>query len=88
MASPIPPNVEIENPDWRPLEKRLSREQCGDFMWMNRSVHVVPGFRIVIEHYKHRGTRNYIRIDQYGRCYDRNGLQISFEAAYALAVTL
>ena len=45
---------------WRPLERKLPPELCGEFMWMFSENGV--------EHYKHLVTRRYLRIDGHGRC--------------------
>ena len=47
--------IEVGEPDWKPLEGALSRENYADFMYMGN----VGG--IVL--YKHRDTRLYLNID-------------------------
>ena len=47
--------IEVGEPDWKPLEGALSRENYADFMYMG----VTSG--IVL--YKHRDTRRYLNID-------------------------
>ncbi len=56
-------------PDWKPLEKLVGPEGCGEFMWMWRE----GG----IQFYKHICTRRYLLLDSEGRCYRRgvDGLQ-------------
>ncbi|MBX9601378.1 MAG: hypothetical protein K2X35_10245 [Bryobacteraceae bacterium] len=46
-------------PNWAPLETRLAPELCAEFMWMYR--------RDGVEHYKHIGTRRYLRLTTDGR---------------------
>ena len=64
-----------ETPNWIPLEKALSAEQCGDFMYMGRAVY--DGKEI--ELYKHVYTRRYLNIDSQGNFYCFTG------SAYSLA---
>ena len=47
--------IEVGEPDWKPLERVLSREQCEDFMFMGSAGGIVL--------YKHRDTRRYLNID-------------------------
>lgn len=47
-------------PNWKPLEAKLARTHCAEFMWMYRE----DG----IEYYKHVITRRYLRLDSSGRC--------------------
>jgi hypothetical protein len=47
--------IEVGAPDWKPLERVLSREQCGCFMFMGTAGPIVL--------YKHRDTRRYLNID-------------------------
>lgn len=49
--------------NWAPLETMLTPELCAEFMWMYRE----GG----IEHYKHIITRQYLLLDQGGRCLSR-----------------
>ncbi|MDX6459009.1 MAG: hypothetical protein QOJ51_1350 [Acidobacteriaceae bacterium] len=42
------------SPNWRPLERLFSAEECSNFMYMGRSGS--------IELYKHRETRRYLNI--------------------------
>lgn len=51
--------------NWVPLESKLAREHCAEFMWMYRDRGV--------EHYKHIQTRRYLRLDAVGRCLARQG---------------
>ena len=54
--------IEVGEPDWKPLEGALSRENYADFMYMGH----VGG--IVL--YKHRDTRRYLNIEaETGRFY-------------------
>jgi hypothetical protein len=46
--------------NWKPLESRLSPDQCAEFMWMYREDGV--------DHFKHIETRRYLRLDVIGRC--------------------
>ena len=59
----------FENPNWKPLEKVVAPDGCGDFMWMWRGDGV--------EVYKHIRTRRYLLLDSAGQCYRRgpNGLE-------------
>jgi len=47
--------IEVGEPDWRPLERALPPEFCGDFMFMGKAGDIVL--------YKHRLTRRYLNID-------------------------
>jgi hypothetical protein len=42
------------SPNWRPLERLFSAEECSNFMYMGKSGS--------IELYKHRETRRYLNI--------------------------
>ena len=59
----------FENPNWKPLEKIIGPDGCGDFMWMWQEAG--------IEFYKHIRTRRYLLLDSTGQCYRRgpNGLE-------------
>ena len=48
-------------PSWAPLERRLRRPECAEFMWMYRQAG--------LDHYKHIETRKYLRLDGEGRCF-------------------
>jgi hypothetical protein len=69
--------IEVDAPDWKPLEGVFSREQCVDFMFMGTAGAIVL--------YKHRDTRRYLNIDsETGRFYlyvDRDYTAISREQA-------
>ena len=47
--------IEVGQPDWRPLERALPSEFCEDFMFMGKVGDIVL--------YKHRITRRYLNID-------------------------
>jgi hypothetical protein len=54
--------IEVRAPDWKPLERALSREHCADFMFMGSAGGIVL--------YKHHDTRRYLNIDsETGRFY-------------------
>ena len=69
--------IEVGEPDWKPLEGALSRENYADFMYMG----VTSG--IVL--YKHRDTRRYLNIgSETGRFYryaDGDYIEINREQA-------
>jgi hypothetical protein len=44
----------ISSPNWRPLERLFSAEECSNFIYMGKSGS--------IELYKHRETRRYLNI--------------------------
>jgi hypothetical protein len=46
--------IEVGEPDWKPLEGVLSRQNCADFMYMGHADGIVL--------YKHRDTRRYLNI--------------------------
>ncbi len=48
-------------PNWKPLENRLSRARCAGFMYMGR----VNGINL----YKHGISRSYLNLDDDGNCY-------------------
>jgi hypothetical protein len=47
----------VSEPNWKPLERLFSHEECAAFMYMGRVG--------TIEQYKHRDTRRYLNIDAY-----------------------
>ena len=47
--------IEVEKPDWWPLERALPSEFCESFMFMGKAGDIVL--------YKHRLTRRYLNID-------------------------
>ena len=47
--------AEANQPNWKPLERLFSREECSAFMYI--------GSAGTIELYKHRDTRRYLNID-------------------------
>jgi hypothetical protein len=47
-------NIEVGPPDWEPLERVVSQDECAEFMYMGRAGE--------IELYKHRLTRRYLNI--------------------------
>jgi len=47
--------IEVDKPDWRPLENAMPSEFCEDFMFMGKAGDIV--------FYKHRLTRRYLNID-------------------------
>jgi len=47
--------IEVSEPNWKPLERLLSRTECASFMFM--------GSVGTIMLYKHRDTRRYLNID-------------------------
>jgi hypothetical protein len=49
-------NLEVGAPNWEPLERVRSPEECADFMYMGRAGE--------IELYKYRLTRRYLNIDR------------------------
>lgn len=59
--------------DWAPLERVLSYEECGDWMWMH-AVDAVNGERV--HFYKHIETRRYLPLDGRGNLYaeDADGI--------------
>ena len=71
--------IEVGEPDWKPLERVLSREQCEDFMFMGSAGGIVL--------YKHHDTRRYLNIDsETGRFYqyvEGDYTEISREQAIA-----
>ena len=50
------------DPNWKPLEARLSPARCAGFMFMGR----VNG----INHYKHGISRRYLFLDDEGRAFE------------------
>jgi hypothetical protein len=52
--------------DWGPLERVLTYEECGHWMWMH-AVDAVNGERV--HFYKHIETRRYLRLDGRGHLY-------------------
>jgi hypothetical protein len=69
----------ISSPNWRPLERLFSAEECSNFMYMGRSG--------PIELYKHRETRRYLNIHaERGEFYlygNRTYMKVSKAAALA-----
>lgn len=49
--------------NWGPLERALSYDECGDWMWMH-AVDAGNGERV--HFYKHMETRRYLRLDGQG----------------------
>jgi hypothetical protein len=47
--------AEANQPNWKPLERLFSREECSAFMYI--------GSAGTIELYKHHDTRRYLNID-------------------------
>jgi hypothetical protein len=70
-------NFEVGAPNWEPLERVLSPEECADFMYMGRTGE--------IELYKHRLTRRYLNIGRNSQSYyeyrDRKYVEITRSAA-------
>lgn len=54
------------DPNWEPLLQYLTREQCGDWFWMCREN---IGRGRIIQHYKHRQTKQYVCLDAKGRAW-------------------
>ena len=54
-------SITVGEPNWRPLERVLSTEECTDFMYM--------GSVGEIEMYKHRDTRRYLNIGRDDGCF-------------------
>jgi hypothetical protein len=69
--------IEVDEPDWKPLEGALSQQNYADFMYMGRVGEIVL--------YKHRDTRRYLNIDaKTGRFYryaDGDYIEINREQA-------
>ena len=69
--------IEVGEPDWKPLEGVISREDCEDFMFMGSAGGIVL--------YKHRDTRRYLNIAaETGRFYryaDGDYIEINREQA-------
>jgi hypothetical protein len=69
----------ISSPNWRPLERLFSAEECSNFMYMGRSGS--------IELYKHRETRRYLNIHAEGGEFylygNRTYMKVSKAAALA-----
>jgi hypothetical protein len=67
------------SPNWRPLERLFSAEECSNFMYVGRSGS--------IELYKHRETRRYLNIHaESGEFYlygNRTYMKVSKAAALA-----
>ena len=67
------------SPNWRPLERLFSAEECSNFMYMGRSGS--------IELYKHRETRRHLNIHpESGEFYlygNRTYMKVSKAAALA-----
>ena len=61
----MPEPLDQEAPDWSPLLAVVGREGVVGWMWMNRSSHA----GIIVEHYKHRHTRNYLNLDHAGHAW-------------------
>jgi hypothetical protein len=47
--------AETNQPNWKPLERLFSQQECASFMYIGRSG--------TIELYKHHDTRRYLNID-------------------------
>jgi len=54
-------SIEVGEPNWSPLERVLTREECSDYMYMGRSGE--------IELYKNRLTRRYLNIGRGGQSF-------------------
>jgi hypothetical protein len=76
--------IEVGQPDWRPLEQALPSEFCEEFMFMGKAG--------VIVLYKHRITRRYLNIDavtgKFYRYTDGKYIEIdrrkAFDSVYAV----
>jgi hypothetical protein len=73
-------SIMVSEPNWKPLERLFSQEECAAFMYMGRVG--------TIEQYKHRDTRRYLNIDAYtGEFYLHRGnndyMKVSKAAALA-----
>lgn len=55
----------MSEPNWEPLRKVFSPDECDAWMWMDTRY---EGDRI-IEQYKHRNTRRYLNLDQHGQAW-------------------
>lgn len=66
-------------PNWKPLERLFSREECSNFLHMGKTGS--------IEQYKHRDTRRYLNIDaKTGEFYlygNNTYIKVSKAAAFA-----
>jgi hypothetical protein len=60
-ASQIP--ISVGKPNWRPLERVLSPDECSEFMYMGRAGE--------IELYKHYVTRRYLNIGREAQIFYR-----------------
>ena len=69
--------IVVGEPDWKPLEGVLSRQNCADFLYMGHADGIVL--------YKHRDTRRYLNIDaatgQFYRYADGDYIEINREQA-------
>ena len=63
MAPESEPLIIVGEPNWVPLERNLTRQECAAFMYMGRAGD--------IELYKHRETRRYLNIRLDGRSFYR-----------------
>jgi hypothetical protein len=74
-------DIQIEEPNWLPLEQRIG-EQCADFMWMYAKDDV--------EYYKHIVTRRYLCLNSTGGvflCIDGVLEPVEFQYGYAVATS-
>lgn len=71
-------NLEVGPPNWEPLERVLSPNECADFMYM--------GYTGEIELYKHRLTRRYLNIGRSSQSFYqyRDGKYIEITRSEAL----
>ena len=69
--------IVVGEPDWKPLEGVLSRQNCADFLYMGHA----DGIAL----YKHRDTRRYLNIDsatgRFFRYADGDYIEINREQA-------
>lgn len=59
--------VQVETPNWTPLEEAIGNDLAGWFMWMHE-ISLVDGSRI--HAYKHTTTRRYLHLAEDGRAFD------------------
>lgn len=76
------PNVEVHNPNWKPLASHLGEKNIRmcDWMWMYR--------KDGIEYYKHSVTRKYLALDDGGHCWMNGWMRVDFWKAYRKACSM
>lgn len=57
--------IDVQTPNWGPLEATVPMEHLAGFMWMAR----IEQDGTTIEAYKHGITRSYLNIDHTGQCW-------------------